>query len=132
MMVDVERLASSWLRARPEVAAIVADRVVTETPNRAVFPFLRLTLIGGSPVFSPLWLDEAVLQFDAFGGPKVQARQLIDVVRDALAADFVGLHPGLGVVSSVNFGDLAYIPDDLWEPPKPRYAATVTVYTHPE
>ena len=133
MMVDVERLASSWLRARPEVAAIVADRVVTETPNRAVFPFLRLTLIGGSPVYSqPLWLDEAMLQIDAFGGPKVQARLLIDVVRDALAADFLGSHPGIGVVSSVNFAELSYIPDDLWEPPKPRYAATVSIYTHPE
>lgn len=132
MTVDVERLASTWLRARADVSAIVADRVVTETPNRAVFPFLRISLIGGSPVWSrPLWLDEATLQFDAFGGPKVQARQLIDVVRDALAADFLGAHPGVGVVTCVEFGELAYIPDDLWEPPKPRYVATVSVYTHP-
>lgn len=133
MTVDVERLTSAWLRARPEVAAIVGDRVVTETPNRAVFPFLRLTLIGGAPVWSrPLWLDEAILQFDAFGGPKVQARQLIDVVRDALAVDFAGLHAGTGVVTSVRFADLSYIPDDTWEPPKPRYAATVSIFTHPE
>lgn len=131
-MVDVERLMSAWLRARPEIAAIVADRVVTETPNRVVFPFLRITQIGGAPVWSrPLWLDRSVIQIDAFGGPKVQARTLIDAVRAALAEDFLGSHAGVGVVVDVQFGDLNYVPDDLWEPPKPRYAATVTVITHP-
>lgn len=132
MTVDVERLVSAWLRSRPEVTAIVDDRVVTETPVHAVFPFLKITLIGGAPVFSmPLYLDEAYIQFDAFGGPKVLARALIDVTRAALAADFLGDHPGVGVVSSVRFGDLAYIPDDSWTPPKPRYAATASIFTHP-
>ena len=131
-MVDVERLMSAWLRARPEIVAIVDDRVVTETPNRVVFPFLRISQIGGAPVWSrPLWLDQAVIQLDAFGGPKVQARALMDAARSALAEDFLGAHPGVGVVTSVVFGDLSYIPDDLWEPPKPRWAATVAVYTHP-
>jgi hypothetical protein len=131
-MVDVERLMSAWLRARPEVTAIVDDRVVTDTPNRAVFPFLRLTLIGGAPVWDrPLWLDQAVIQIDAFGGPKVQARALMDVTRAALVEDFLGLHAGVGVITSVRFGDLSYLPDDTWEPPKPRYASTVAVFTHP-
>lgn len=131
MTVDVERLISAWLRARPEVAAIVDDRVYTEIPNNAVFPFMRVTLIGGRPVYSrPLFLDEALMQIDAFGGPKVIARQLIDLTRAALAADFLGVHAGVGVVTSVTFGELAYVPDDTWEPPKPRYAATASVYTH--
>jgi Protein of unknown function (DUF3168) len=132
MSMDVERLMSTWLRARPEVTAIVADRVVTDTPNRAVFPFLRLSLIGGAPVWDrPLWLEEAVIQLDAFGGPKVQARALIDAARGALASDFLGDHPGVGVVTSLRWGDLSYLPDDTWEPPKPRYASTVAVYNHP-
>jgi Protein of unknown function (DUF3168) len=131
-MVDVERLMSAWLRARPEITAIVDDRVVTETPNRVVFPFLRISQIGGAPTWSqPLWLDEAVIQLDAFGGPKVQARALIDAARAALSEDFLGSHAGVGVVTCVTFGDLSYIPDDLWEPPKPRYAATASIYTHP-
>lgn len=114
------------------MAAIVADRVYTETPNHAVFPFMRVSLIGGRPVYSrPLFLDEALIQIDAFGGPKVQARQLIDITRAALAEDFLGSHAGVGVVTSVTFGELAYVPDDTWEPPKPRYAATASVYTHP-
>jgi len=129
--VDVERLLSSWLRARPEVIAVVEDRVYTEIPGHAVFPFLRVTLIGGRPVYSrPLFLDEALIQIDAYGGPKVLARQLIDLTRAAMATEFLGDHPGVGVVTSVVFGELAYIPDDTWEPPKPRYAATTSVYTH--
>lgn len=131
-MVDTERLLSSWLRARDDITAIVGDRVYTEVPNRAVFPFLRITQIAGQPVFSrPLWLDEAYIQFDAYGGPKVQARLLIDTVRQALADDLVGTHPDVGVVTSVRFGDLTYLPDDGYEPQKPRFIAMASIYSHP-
>lgn len=130
--VDVERLLSAWLRARPEIAAIVGDRVVTTVPNRAVFPFLKITQLAGEPVFSqPLYLDEAYLQLDAYGGPKVQARELIDLVRHAMSEEFLGLHDGVGVVTSVRFGDLSYIPDDGYDPAVPRYLAMASVYTHP-
>lgn len=132
MTVDVERLLSSWLRARDDIIAIVEDRVVTEVPNRAVFPFLKVTQIAGEPVFSrPLYLDEAYIQIDAYGGPKAQARLLIDTTRAALAEEFLGDHPGVGVVTNVRFGDLSYIPDDGYEPPKPRWLTTLTVHTHP-
>lgn len=130
--VDVERLLSGWLRNRPEIAAIVGDRVVTTVPNRAVFPFLKITQLAGEPVFSqPLYLDEAYLQLDAYGGPKVQARELIDLVRHAMSEEFLGLHDGVGVVTSVRFGDLSYIPDDGYDPAVPRYLAMASVYTHP-
>lgn len=132
IMVDTERLVSAWLRARTDITDIVEDRVYTEIPNRAVFPFLRITQIGGTPVYShPLYLDESYLQFDAYGGPKVQARLLIDTVRQALADEFTGTHPGVGVVTSVRFGDLSYIPDDGYAPPKPRFLAMASIYTHP-
>lgn len=131
MTVDVERLLSAFLRAQPAMTALVDDRVVTEVPNRAVFPFLRLTQIAGSPVYSrPLWFDEALIQLDSFGGPKVIARQIIDVARDAMATTFLGTHDGVGVVTSVRFGDLSYLPDDLFDPPKPRYVALASIYTH--
>jgi hypothetical protein len=132
MTVDVERLLSSWLRARDDIIALVDDRVVTEVPNRAIFPFVKLTLITGSPVYSrPLFLDESYIQIDAYGGPKVQARLIIDTIRQALADEFTGSHPGVGVVTSVRFGDLSYIPDVGYEPPKPRYLCLTSIYTHP-
>ena len=132
MTVDVERLLSSWLRARDDIIALVEDRVVTEVPNRAVFPFVKLTQISGAPVYDrPLYLDEAYIQIDAYGGPKVQARQNIDTVRDAMAEEFIGHHVGIGVVTNVRFGDLSYVPDVGYEPPKPRYLALAAIHTHP-
>ena len=131
MTVDAERLVAGWLRARPDITALVDDRVVTVVPNRAVFPFLKVSQIGGSPVFNrPLYLDEAYLQIDAYGGPKALARQLIDLARQALTDEFVGLHPE-GTVTSVRWGDLSYIPDDAYLPPQPRFLAMASVYTHP-
>ena len=132
MTVDVERLLSNWLRARPDITALVADQVHTVVPNRATFPYLKITQVGGTPVFSrPLYLDEAYIQLDAYGGPKVLARQIIDTVRAALAEEFLGSHPGVGVVTSVRFGDLSYLPDDAYIPAQPRFIATASIYSHP-
>jgi len=131
MTVDVERLTSTFLRARPEMTALVEDRVYTEIPNRATFPLFRLTLIGGNSVTSrPLYLDQSTLQLDAYGGPKVMARQIMDTARSALDLDLVGAHPE-GVVTGVEFAGLRYLPDDGYDPPQPRYTATVFVYSHP-
>lgn len=132
MMVDVERLVSEWLRARTDITDIVGDRVVTVMPNRAAFPMLKVTQIAGSPVYShPLYLDEAHIQFDAYGGPKVLARELIDLTRQALADELVGDHPGVGVVTCVRFGELMYLPDDAYLPSQPRWIASASIYTHP-
>jgi Protein of unknown function (DUF3168) len=131
MTVDAERLLSRWLRERADIAAIVDDRVYTVIPNRVTFPFLRITQIAGTPVHSkPLYLDEAYIQLDAYGGPKVQARLLIDTTRQALADEFTGLHAE-GSVTGVSFGPLSYIPDDAYEPPQPRFIAMASIYTHP-
>lgn len=132
MTVDVERLLSGWLRARTDIADLVEDRVHTVVPNRATFPYLKITQVGGTPVFSrPLYLDESYIQLDAYGGPKVLARQIIDTARAAMAEEFLGDHPGVGVVTSVRFGDLRYLPDDIYEPAQPRWIATASIYTHP-
>ena len=131
MTVDVERLVSAWLRARDDIVALVEDRVFTEMPNRAVFPLLRLTLIGGNAVTSrPLYLDQSFIQIDAYGGPKVMARQIMDTVRFALDTEVVGAHPE-GVITGVEFAGLRYLPDDGYDPPQPRYSATVFIYSHP-
>lgn len=132
MTVDAERLLSAYLRNQASVTALVSDRVYTDLPSRATFPLVRLTLIGGQPVYSyPLFLDEAAIQIDCYGGPKVQARLLVDTVRQLLASpEFVGVHD-LGVVTSVRFGSLHYLPDDAFEPPKPRYIAEASIFSRP-
>lgn len=133
MTVDAERLLSAFLRAQTTITELVSDRVYTDLPSRATFPLIRLTLIGGEPPYSvPLHLDRAYLQIDCYGGPKFLARQIVDVVRDLMAAEtFRTYHDDLGVVSDVEFGQLAYLPDVTFDPPKPRYMAEVTLLTHP-
>jgi hypothetical protein len=129
--VDVERLMSTFLRAQPDMVDLVDDRVFTEMPNRATFPLLRLTLIGGNAVTSrPLYLDQSFIQLDAYGGPKVMARQIMDTARFALDTELVGAHPE-GVITGVDFAGLRYLPDDGYDPPQPRYSASVYVYSHP-
>lgn len=131
MTVDVERLLSSWLGAQPDIAAIVEDRVVTELPNRAVFPLLRLSLIGGAPITSqPLYLDRSYIQFDCYGGPKVQARTLMDTTRSLIDTGFPGAHP-VGVITGVEWAEARYLPDDGYDPAKPRFVAAAFIYSHP-
>lgn len=139
MAVDIERLVSIYERSDDGVTDIVEQRVYTEIPARPTFPLLRMTLIGGSPIFSrPLHLDAPIIQFDAYGGPKVQARALADAVRASLGDDFLGTHDFgaeegdlTAVVTGVDFGELAYVPDTEYDPAKPRYTFEVTIYTHP-
>lgn len=132
MTVDAERLLSAFLRGQPEITALVADRVYTDLPSRATFPLIRLTLIGGQPLYSlPLHIDEAFIQLDCYGGPKVQARLIADTVRSLMAEEAFRSRHDQGVVVNVEFGQLAYIPDDTFDPPKPRYVVEVSLLTHP-
>lgn len=125
---DVERMVSAYLRGRPEVAALVEDRVYTVIPQGARFPLIRLWRFGGIPALaSPLVLDTANLQVDAYGGPKSLAWQVLSTARAVLSDGLVGDY-GEGVIYGADFGTARYLPDDSFDPPKPRYLAEVTVY----
>lgn len=132
VLPDVERLAATWLRNVADVRAIVDSRVYTAVPNAPTFPLVRLTRIGGEPVMSrPLHLDEAWVQVDCWGGPKATTRLLAETCRGAFALEaFVGPHDD-GVVSGVTFGSFQYLPDDSYEPAKPRYWFTLHIFVHP-
>lgn len=132
-LVDVEALVSQYLRAQSEVTAYVGQRVYTVMPDDKTFPLVRLTRIGGAPKMSrPLHVDSAHLQIDVFGGPKATALDTVNAIREELAklVDEDPVQP-LGVVCGVRFGPLAYLPDEAFEPPKPRYALDVTVTVRP-
>lgn len=132
-LVDVEALVSQYLRAQAEVTAYVAQRVYTALPADPEFPAVRIVRIGGVPkTHRPLYVDEAHLQIDVFGGSKSTAFDTVDAVRVELAkmADEDPVQ-SLGVVVGVRFGPLAYIPDDSYSPAKPRYAQDVFVTVRP-
>lgn len=130
MTVDVERLASYWLRHQDPVTDLVDQRVYTEIPKEPTFPLVRLTLLDDRPVFErPRHLTNTLLQIDVYGGPKVLARQIADTVADELTANFPGAHEG-GVISAASCS-MRYLPDGSYEPAKPRYVLSVTIHSHP-
>jgi hypothetical protein len=93
---------------------------------------VRITRIGGSPVASrPLWLDQAILQVDVWGGPKATAQDIAQAVRAQMADSLQGKH-SLGCVTAVEFGEFQWLPDASYDPAKPRYSFDVVVHLlHP-
>jgi len=129
---DVELVVVDYLR-RPASAlvALVDDRVYTVVPRDAVFPLLRVVRYSGGPVRSaPLHLLSIGLQLDAFGGSKADARRLLDAARLELASIELATHTG-AVVTGAQFGEVRYLPDSDYNPPKPRYASDVSILAHP-
>jgi hypothetical protein len=131
LMPDVERLLSAWLREQIELTDLTDDRIYTSVPSRPEFPLLRVYRLGGIPLLDqPLWIDDAFMQFDAWGGPKATAWEIAETTRALLASRFVGVHPE-GIVANVKLGELRYEPDAEYTPAKPRYLFTATIRVHP-
>lgn len=131
LLPDVEALVSRFLRDQEEISDLVDDRVYTAVPEKPTFPLLLVRRVSGAAVTSrPLHVDAAVLQLDAYGGSKSDARELAETARAVLAARLAGTHD-LGVVSGVRFGAMSWLPDVDYSPARPRYVADATVTVHP-
>lgn len=129
--VNAEAVVSTYLRTASAITALVSTRVYTAIPNNPTWPLLRVVRIGGVPARSrALHFERVTLQVDAFGGSKAQALTLADTARQQLALADQFSHSG-GVITSVVFGSMAYVPDSDFEPEKPRYTFDVDVYVHP-
>jgi Protein of unknown function (DUF3168) len=128
LLPDVEQLVSAYLRSKPRITALVQDRVYTVFPAQAGSgPLLLVQRIGGDPPFSqPLVLDVAQLQIDAYGGPKKTAHDLAATAR-AVLTELEGQVRPEGVVASVRFASLRFLPDETFNPHRPRYLFDVAV-----
>jgi len=125
---NAEKLVSARLRAHPEIAALVEDRVYTSIPNNATWPLIKVERIGGGPRFAqPYVLDQPVIQISAYGGPKATAWAIAEAVRD-IAEDLTG-RDNDGLVYRATPGTLRYVPDPTFDPAKPRYITTLTLTT---
>jgi hypothetical protein len=128
LLPDAERVVANFLRAQPRMQALVADRIYTAFPAQAgPGPLLLVQRIGGEPPLSmPLVVDGAVLQLDAYGGPKATAYALAATARACLC-QLEGQVMPEGAVGAVRFGALRWFPDDTYDQPRPRYLVEVTV-----
>lgn len=136
LLPDVEQMLVNFTKAQPEVVALVAPAdIVTELPKNKTFPAVRINRYSSVPVLGrPLWLDAALIHVDVWGGPKKLAWEIAETIRAVWAARLPGAHTE-GVVSSVDFGELADQADDLAPTDtgaaRPRFFFTATVRVHP-
>lgn len=127
LLPDAERLTSAYLRAHPDLIALIGDRVFTALPGNPIYPLVALTRIGGVPVVE-MHLDVARLQIDAWADTKGSARVVAATVQAAMH-EMPGIHD-LGVVTAVEDDlGLTWSPDPLTN--KARYVAGYAVFSHP-
>ena len=122
ILPDAERELAELLRAQPELAAD-ADRIYTAFPAKAGGePLIVVRRYGGEPrVGRPLVLDEALCQVEVYGGRKPDAAELSALVRALLAERS----------PQTVLGPVRYVPDETFNPPRPRYLVDVTYYLRP-
>lgn len=131
VLPNVEGLFIAFLKADPDVAPMLGGRVYSSLPADKVWPAARVTRYAGAPVWQvPAELDRAELQLDVWADSKQVAWQVVATARAATAERMPGVH-ALGQVTAVDLGQLAYDPDETYDPALPRYVADLTVYARP-
>lgn len=130
VLPDIEKLVIDWALASTGVGAVVGDRIYGVLPANPTWPAARVIRLGGTPTSRLLWLDNALLQVDVWGGPKATARLIAETIRAHASAELTGTHD-LGTVTAVEVGGLAWLPDDSYAPAKPRYSFDLSVTYHP-
>lgn len=135
LLPDVERAVSRWLRDSDDIADLVDDRVFNVIPalKKGVaewrFPLLRVTQVDSTEAVRA-WLDGAVLQVDAYGGPKAQASEVGRTARAVLDLMTGQVLDG-AVVTGVRTGGWRYEPDETFPTARPRFLFTAVVHARP-
>lgn len=134
LMPDAEQVTRTFLAADTDVATAVADRIYTVLPATKVWPLVRLTRVGGPTDATPdddaALRDRALIQVEVYGGPKAQAWAIASTVRAVLLERMKGLHSAAWV-ERVTLGDTRYLPDESFDPARPRVLFDATVYLRP-
>lgn len=129
--VDVERLLYGWASGHVDITALVSQRIYTVLPDSKTFPLLRFVLIDEQGLSEPiLYLTSSLIQWEAYGGSKTQARAIADAFREAVSDDLPGEY-ALGVITGARHVSFGYLPDPDLDPNKPRYVGTVEIFAHP-
>jgi hypothetical protein len=135
-VVDVEAMVSTFLREQTEVTDLCGDRVYTDLPHDRVYPLVLITRIGGGFIINApfLWLQQASIQLDTFGGTHKQAHRLMEACLSTMVIRMVTQRPE-GCCTGVVVDDIAYNPeidfiDDLGHA-RPRFTTSASVLAHP-
>lgn len=131
---NVEAIVSEYLRSRPEISALVDDRVVTANgPERTlVYPRIRVNVVDEISVGAhPVVYVRTIVQVDAWGGTKAVAHEIAQTARAVLdLRAFLGVH-GSGQILSVAHGSIRDAPDTTLDPARPRFLFRSTIANRP-
>lgn len=133
---DVEAVVVAALAADDAVAALVGDRVGTDTPDTTRAGWVRVQLLDQAQSEQSQfdWLTRCLVQFDCYAGAgeggSVEANLLARTVRAALVNVPTTSHSG-GVVSGAQVGGMIGTTDGDLEPARDRYTITATLWVHP-
>jgi hypothetical protein len=138
VMPDVVRLVTTFLRAQPEIAALVEDRVYSIIPAARTYPLLVCNQVADVPLGDSWpglwWAVAADLRLSGYADTSNDARALVELARAAMKLRLPGDHPE-GVVVDVRPFNLHYLPDEAvlsaGGRPIPRWTTSVTVTIHP-
>lgn len=128
---NMEALVSAFLRDQDEVVALVEDRVYTALPKGVTWPAVRVTQLLDTPTSQPLWALAFNIQLEAWGGSKEDAWRIASTCRAAIDQRITGTHEGYGVVNGTEPSSMFDLPDEDFEPAKPRWIVTCTIYGRP-
>lgn len=128
LLPSAEVLLVAYLKASPDVTALVGTRIGTQL-YAGTDPAIWLSLVTGSERVRN-HLVAPVLDVRSYGGTKGQADVLARTVH-AVLHDMPGSH-AQGVVTDVATLTLpSWLPDDGFDPPRPRYVGTYALTVHP-
>lgn len=131
LMPNVEALVSAFLRAQPEMIAIVDDRIYTVLPGAVTYPAVRVNQYDEGNVTSrPLWAVRASIQIEAWGGSKDQAFSILATAQACISERIEGVY-SQGVVTGVEWGGRRDLPDPSFSPAKPRWMVSAYITAHP-
>jgi hypothetical protein len=133
-MPDVVKLVVSFLRAQPEVTALLPDpnNIKGQLPTSPSFPIVRVNRVASTSVLShPNELDQVTVQLDVWGGNDRAAERIAATAKAALAERVIGYEAGEGHVANISNISVSGLPDETFDPPRRRYIVSFDLFTRP-
>lgn len=134
VLPNAEALLSQFFRHDAMILATsLADNTYTELPKKypGPYPVCRITRVGGATEDALALMDDPLLQVDVWGGPKTEAHKIAQTMRVRLARRLPYRGDAGCLMAVLRFGGLRYLPDETFDPAKPRYLFDVTIRTRP-
>lgn len=127
VFTDAEAAVRGWARAHAGITPKAPGGIYFSVPKGASFPLATLQRVAGAPDLGEAPVDQARIQFDAWGTTKQDAAALAEAIVNAASGlqdgTVMGSEPAVAKGATVELGPV-WLPDQ--ESRRPRYVVDVT------